>query len=219
MVRTTSVFGICSLFLLVFFHFTTQAQDFQLVYEGDDSSHHIQTDETETIRLDNENEVDDNSAKVINVSNNSFIDIDERMLPPILIINLDRAKARWEKVSTTMRSAGLTDREFSRLSAVDGRTLSFAELQNQSTKLAMFLQPRGVIGCYLSHRKFWQYVVDEHLDRAIVLEDDIHLVDDFKEKLIESMRNIDPEDTFDVLFLGAIGMLNLRVCSDNYQSL
>jgi GR25 family glycosyltransferase involved in LPS biosynthesis len=22
----------------------------------------------------------------------------------------------------------------------------------------MFLQPRGVIGCYLSHRKFWQMV-------------------------------------------------------------
>lgn len=136
---------------------------------------------------------------------------DEGFIPPIFIINLDRAKSRWEKVSTTMRNAGLADEQFTRLSAVDGRTLSLEELQNQSTKLAMFLQPRGVIGCYLSHRKFWQYVVDQRLQRAIVLEDDISLVGGFKVKLMESMRKIDPEDAFDVLFLGAIGMHVLLV--------
>lgn len=129
----------------------------------------------------------------------------EHIIPPIMVINLDRATSRWEKVSTTLRAAGLTDQKFTRLSAVDGRTLSLEELRDQSTKLAMFLQPRGVIGCYLSHRKFWKYVVDQHLDRAIVLEDDIQLVDGFKEKLIESLRQIDSEDAFDVLFLGAIG--------------
>jgi hypothetical protein len=114
-----------------------------------------------------------------------------------------------------MEAAGLTSDQFTRLSAVDGRALSVEELRNQSTKLAMYLQPRGVIGCYLSHRRFWQLVVDQRLPRAIVLEDDIVLVEGFTDKLRTNLQAADEEqaqeqgeadgDAYDVLFLGAIG--------------
>ena len=52
-----------------------------------------------------------------------------------------------------MDEAGLTVQRFD---AIDGRELSIEELKKVSTSLAMFLQPRGVLGCYLSHRAFWQ---------------------------------------------------------------
>jgi hypothetical protein len=134
-------------------------------------------------------------------------------LPPIYIINLDRATQRWAKAVRTMEAAGLTTDQFTRLSAIDGRALSIEELRNQSTKLAIFLQPRGVIGCYLSHRRFWQLVVDQKLPRAIVLEDDIVVVEGFRDKLRTNLQAADAEQAkeqvdggaYDVLFLGAIG--------------
>jgi hypothetical protein len=76
------------------------------------------------------------------------------------------------------------------------------------------LIPRGVIGCYLSHRRFWQFVVDSGLERAIVFEDDIKIVSGFKQKLSQNMQMVDdqnrinPEVNFDVLLLGAIGRVH-----------
>ena len=76
-----------------------------------------------------------------------------------------------------------------RMPAVDGRALSREELSKESTKMATYLQPRGttlpplihsfnsyllsntgVIGCYLSHKRFWQMVVDKKYESAIVFE-------------------------------------------------
>ena len=85
-----------------------------------------------------------------------------------------------------------------RMPAVDGRALSRDELLQESTKIAAYLQPRGnihslfthsytthslfthslthssiivgVIGCYLSHKRFWQMVVDNKYESAIVFE-------------------------------------------------
>ena len=47
------------------------------------------------------------------------------------------------------------------------------DLMANSTFLARYLQPRGVIGCYLSHRTFWQLTVDRNYSSAIIVEDDI----------------------------------------------
>ena len=86
------------------------------------------------------------------------------VIPPIFVLNLERAPQRWEKASKEMRSHGL---EVVRLEAVDGKKLTAEELSSNITKLAQFLIPRGVVGCYLSHRKFWQMVVDRGLPSAI----------------------------------------------------
>lgn len=109
------------------------------------------------------------------------------MLPPIFVLNLDRSVDRWARSQASMEKAGL---DVIRLSAVDGRKLSREELDAQSTKLALYLQPRGVIGCYLSHRKFWQMAVDDNLQYAIIMEDDVRLVDDFKEKLYDNIEEL-----------------------------
>ena len=132
-----------------------------------------------------------------------------KLIPPIFVLNLDRSQDRWDKTSETMSEAGL---DVQRLPAVDGRQLSEEELRKESTRIATFLQPRGVIGCYLSHKKFWNMVVDNDLDAAIVFEDDVELVDGFKEKLesnLLKLRAEEPEDQeFDVILLGAIGRVH-----------
>ena len=87
-------------------------------------------------------------------------------IPPIFVLNLERAPQRWEKAVEEMRRHGL---EVNRLEAVDGKKLSIQELSSNSTKMAQYLIPRGVVGCYLSHRKFWQMVVDRGLPSAIGL--------------------------------------------------
>ena len=75
---------------------------------------------------------------------------------PIFVLNLDRSTDRWLLAEKEMRESGLL---VNRFAAVDGRELSKEKLVESSNHLAAWLQPRGVIGCYLSHRKFWQTVV------------------------------------------------------------
>jgi glycosyl transferase family 25 len=128
------------------------------------------------------------------------------MIPPIFVLNLDRSVDRWKLASEQMSLAGLT---VERLPAVDGRQLSKEELRNKSTRIATYLQPRGVIGCYLSHRKFWQLVVDRNLDAAIIFEDDVKLVSNFKNMLIGHLESLGDEE-YDVILLGAIGRVHPR---------
>jgi len=132
---------------------------------------------------------------------------EQSLIPPIFVLNLDRHPARWEEVMREMARQGL---EVNRLSAVDGRALSKQELAVQSTSLSTFFQPRGVIGCYLSHKKFWQMVVDEGMPHAIVFEDDVALIPNFKETLESNMRRIaaDGNKPYDVIMLGAIGRVH-----------
>lgn len=126
------------------------------------------------------------------------------IFPPMFVLNLEKSTDRWEAAKHQMDDAGL---KVERFNAIDGRTLSHEELRKVSTRLAMFLQPRGVLGCYLSHRAFWQMVVDRHMSSAIIFEDDVRLVPDFKPRLqghLESLGN----ETFDVIMLGAIGRVH-----------
>ena len=126
--------------------------------------------------------------------------------PSMFVLNLDRAPQRWAHMQILMESLGM---QVERLSAVDGKALSDAEMRTHSTKMAAFLQPRGVIGCYLSHKRFWQMVVDRNLDSAIIFEDDVRLVDNFKETLKTYLQRLKSEKTeYDVLLLGAIGRVH-----------
>lgn len=122
---------------------------------------------------------------------------DDDDLPPIFVLNLDRSPQRWQGVSQELQRAGVAA---SRLSAIDGRLLSEAQLAQNVTALGRQLQPRGVLGCYLSHRLFWRSVVDARLVRAIVLEDDVQLEHgaQFKARLRALLRELDQVDAVSV---------------------
>lgn len=144
-------------------------------------------------------------VEIENIDANS----DKELIPPMFVLNLDRSVKRWETAKAVMDGAGL---EVQRFPAVDGRLLSKEELLRESTKIATFFQPRGVIGCYLSHKKFWKMIVDNDLPAAIVFEDDVELVDGFKEKLQYNLERLKAEDSkgqeYDVIMLGAIGRVH-----------
>jgi glycosyl transferase, family 25 len=90
------------------------------------------------------------------------------------VINLDRNPERWEHAQMVL-SAVLDDVE--RIPAVDGQLLT-DKWQYLSHWMHLTHEPdkfniKPAIGCYLSHRKCWQHVVDNDLPHALILEDDI----------------------------------------------
>lgn len=95
-------------------------------------------------------------------------------LVPIYILNLDSSPERYEAVSTELNALNLVG---DRVSGIDGSKLS-SEQQNiyspeLNSKFFRHSLSNGEIGCYLGHRKIWQLMVDNNIDRAIILEDDV----------------------------------------------
>lgn len=95
----------------------------------------------------------------------------------IFIINLAHSTERWQHVSQQLERLQLP---YERIDAVYGKTLSDSEIDAVfSTTLAdkyfHYRLTRGEIACYLSHIKAWQQIIDDGLDFAIVLEDDINI--------------------------------------------
>lgn len=96
---------------------------------------------------------------------------------PILLINLDRSTQRLQAATEQLKR---WDLPFTRISAVDGKSLD-ANTINQVFDAATARRRYpydltiGEIGCYLSHVKCWQYIVDQQLDFAVILEDDLRL--------------------------------------------
>ncbi|GGF60867.1 glycosyltransferase family 25 protein [Alteromonas lipolytica] len=96
-------------------------------------------------------------------------------LPPIWLINLDKCADRLVSATEQLQRAGLTAERFS---AVNGKALSEEEIAacyDEQANKAFFRRPisRGEIGCYLSHRTLWQRMVDEQIEVAVIIEDDI----------------------------------------------
>lgn len=105
-------------------------------------------------------------AKMTNKSKNKV------MKGEFLLINLDRSTDRLARSRALLQQHNI---EFNRISAVDGRELP-------ANQLSALLAPdysayykvltASEVGCYLSHKKCWQYILDHQLDYAVILEDD-----------------------------------------------
>lgn len=67
---------------------------------------------------------------------------------------------------------------FTRVNAVAGLSLTSQQLEDcydhaSNKKHHHRDLTKGEIGCYLSHRKIWQTMIDQNIDKALILEDDI----------------------------------------------
>ena len=125
------------------------------------------------------------------------------MKSEIIVINLDKSRVRLARMQTQFHTAGL---DFVRLPSIHGPSLDPRELnRHYSAKLnrRTFHLPMtaGEIGCYLSHRRAWQRVLDHDLDYAVILEDDVILGDDFSHALQVIPGITEP---WDMLKLGAV---------------
>ena len=151
-------------------------------------------------------------------------------LPPIYTINLDRDVERWHRMKHIMKSAGLLS-SVKRFSAIDGKNLNSDQFDEGTTWLARKLQPIGVLGCALSHISLWRKIVDENIPFAIILEDDVELVPNFREVLEKNIQHVfqlypslqlcsaeianandasvsQVQDVFDVILLGGLGRVH-----------
>jgi GR25 family glycosyltransferase involved in LPS biosynthesis len=66
-------------------------------------------------------------------------------------------------------------------SGVDGRQLKLATLRREGLLAKKAHMTRGEVGCFFSHRRIWQRVVDEQILHALVMEDDATWAMDYKE--------------------------------------
>jgi glycosyl transferase family 25 len=110
---------------------------------------------------------------------------------PIFVITLPHAIQKQTQMKERLQSLNIP---FEFVNGVDGRLLSEEELQkifdrkksynyykwyrNRIGSAGIELS-RGEIGCTLAHRKVFKKIVDENIDRAIVLEDDVFVTEDF----------------------------------------
>ena len=100
----------------------------------------------------------------------------------IFIINLLSSADRRERVKKVLEEKGIFNYEI--IVAVDGRKMSAEQKrlafdQEKALKRYGRVCRDGEIGCTLSHQKCYKKMIDEEIDAALILEDDIILNADF----------------------------------------
>lgn len=119
---------------------------------------------------------------------------------PMMVVNLDRRPDRWLDCSEKLSQAGL--KTFGRFPAVDGNKLQLNNHIKYLFRNNDFNYRKGVVGCALSHIELWKSLVNSKDDFMIILEDDIELVDNFKQKLNLTMIYLEQNPHIDVIMLG-----------------
>jgi glycosyl transferase family 25 len=123
---------------------------------------------------------------------------------PVFVITLPQAIQRQTQVKERLQSLNIP---FEFVEGVDGRLLSEEELRKVFDKKksydyykwyrnrigsASVELSRGEIGCVLARRKIFQKIIDENIDKAVVLEDDVLVTEDFlpiMEKVLNSIKH------------------------------
>ncbi len=97
-------------------------------------------------------------------------------LPPVFVINLARDTDRRAHMAALLARIGLPA---TFVPAVNGRSLPAAERARYDPARALRVYGKPMldaeIGCYLSHYRLWQRLLDEGLEAALILEDDIEI--------------------------------------------
>lgn len=129
------------------------------------------------------------------------------------VINLDKDADRWSAVSSELLSKGVRENRIKRIPAVNGKELSSDDLVGNTSFVARNFCTRGTIGCFLSHRNFWEKTLECPEEYQIVLEDDVIVADDFLGKVAEILNELEQCDEtcdgkWDVVFLGALGCVH-----------
>ncbi|MET3791746.1 glycosyltransferase family 25 protein [Aquamicrobium terrae] len=123
---------------------------------------------------------------------------------PILVINLDRSKERWEKISASARQSKSLIR---RVAAVDGAEIppdawvgfDAGLFRRNHGKVAL----AGEYGCYRSHLRAFAEIVENGDELAVIAEDDVVLNGDL-EKRVRALFEARPS-------MGLLKLVNHRV--------
>nr|XP_060613147.1 probable inactive glycosyltransferase 25 family member 3 [Anolis sagrei ordinatus] len=126
----------------------------------------------------------------------------------IFLINLVRRPDRRQRMLDALLELEI---EPLVVNAVDGSALNSSDIK----KLGVDLLPgyydpfsgrtltKGEVGCFLSHHHIWKEIVEQGLERSIVLEDDVRFEAYFKERLWRLMDNLElVQMDWDLIYLG-----------------
>jgi GR25 family glycosyltransferase involved in LPS biosynthesis len=113
------------------------------------------------------------------------------------IVHLPRAAKRRPRVDALMAGLPLPA---SVVEAVDGSALPPAGIEAvlrrdlHTPRYPFDLLP-GEIGCFLSHRKAWQAMLDEGLDAALIVEDDVEPIGETFDRVLDfALAHMGPAD-------------------------
>lgn len=130
---------------------------------------------------------------------------------PVFVISLADATQRRERMTDIMRNLNF---DFKFIDAVDGRQFDVLNHPNYNAnkRLRSFGKHMsgGEIGCLLSHKKIYERMVKNQIDRALIFEDDIIIHDAFKSTLEEIENTSIPFDMIRFLSSPKLERLKLR---------
>lgn len=119
----------------------------------------------------------------------------------VYVINMDESKERMQNVTTHLNRLEIP---FTRIPAINGKLMSPDEIKKNTTTLCNYFCTYSMIGCFLSHKKTWETVVNNNDPYAIIIEDDCEFVDTFKSDLKNIMDELIPLNP-DFVYLGCFG--------------
>ncbi|PHQ69030.1 MAG: hypothetical protein COB93_09075 [Sneathiella sp.] len=113
------------------------------------------------------------------------------LLPPVFVINRPKDADRRTDMEERLGRVGVFPEFFD---AVDGYALDINTLPDydREKRRRYFGKDlgHGEIGCLLSHRSLYQKMVDENIERAVILEDDVFLDRSFRQ-VLEDIQRVD----------------------------
>ncbi len=117
------------------------------------------------------------------------------------IINLDRSKDRYAKVTSQLNDEGIS---YTRFAAIDGYNMNLATRMEGTTEQCMKTCSNGIVGCGMSHLKLWEHIMDSSSpeNHYLIMEDDVILNKDFKKRLNVYLSEV-PLD-FDIVYIGCL---------------
>lgn len=125
------------------------------------------------------------------------------VLPPVIVISLQRSQDRRQRISERLATLGLPFRFFD---AIEGKLLDAERLPAYDGRRRRLFFGRDLtaseIGCLMSHRGVCDQMIAENMPVALVLEDDAILQDDLPETLARVMDEQQKTGWDMVRFLG-----------------
>lgn len=103
------------------------------------------------------------------------------------VIHLERASARQAQVAELLDTAPYPAEV---LPAVDGSALEHWPLGDWAEPRYPFALRAGEVGCFLSHRAAWRRIVDDKLEGALIVEDDVAFESGFAEVADMAARHL-----------------------------
>lgn len=141
------------------------------------------------------------------------------------VIHLARAEGRRAQVEKLLKGTPYPARV---LNAVDGALVPETERNASISEQPLFAPAypfplsAGEYGCFQSHRKAWQMILDEGLDAALILEDDVALTPVFSDSVTFAVEQVNSfgyvqfqtrrvANTAVVVRLGSVSIVRPRV--------